>query len=127
MFSGGTSGFLNLEKIQESLEDMREFYEDMDDEAEDSHEDGHGHDHGHDHDHDHVKNEPVLNLEDLLGEGFDDGMFGGDHGHSHDDDHGHGHSRKKRGGPLEETKEKLLDHSKGNYVFRCSFVFALQI
>ncbi|XP_045207456.2 zinc transporter ZIP12-like isoform X2 [Mercenaria mercenaria] len=101
-FSGGMSGFLNLQKIQESLESLEDVYDDLDDKPDESHEDSH------DHEHDDLN----LTLEDLLGPGFDEGMFGGDAGHHHGADHGHAHSRKKRGSGMDESREGLLETSK---------------
>ena len=118
IFSGGNSGFLNIEKIQDSLEDLEDFYEDL--MEKDSKEDSHDHDDSHEHD----DNGPSLSLEDLLGDNFaDDIMFGTDDSHHHDHDHGHSHehSRKKRGGGSDESKDGPLETSKGIQII--SFYF----
>jgi hypothetical protein len=115
-FSGGNSGFLNIEMIQDSLEKMEDFYEDLtENDSKESEEDSHDHGDSHGDGHDHSDNEmPSLSLEDLLGDHFADSMLGTGDSHHHDDDHGHSHehSRKKRGGS-DESKDGLLETSKG--------------
>ncbi|KAL4228926.1 hypothetical protein ACF0H5_011967 [Mactra antiquata] len=110
-FSGGMSGFFNLENIQESLEEMREIYGDYKDHLEDGHVD----DDNHEMETEGFENgNDRLDLSDLLGDDFDSSLIDGalDMDHSHDHSHtndGHAH-RKKRG--TEDGHEVTGDKSK---------------
>lgn len=101
-FSGGFSGFLNLETIQENLENMKDIYEDFNDHLEEAMGDSHEHDHNH--------GAGDLDLKDLLGDTLGDLTEMSDH--HHDDGHDHLHSRRRRGSDtlMDKTKDILDDH-----------------